>query len=172
MSQGSWNLWKHPQWAVKLSLLALWALWSITTLSLRAQRSCERWIQQPKCAVLPSFTAFISIHFLVWLSTTSYPDICLIPSKPDLWLYVTFQCLPVSNPCWLYFFSFKPYKVITFIPHHISRSVGTALKLILASVDHLPCPLYGCWAGTVLPLYKWFSLFSVLMYYTSLRKLN
>lgn len=151
MSQGSWNLWKHAHgytaWALKLSLLALWALWSLHY-PLGTQHSFP-WMVAPTTNVL--FSAFFknSCDFYphpfsnMTLTTISYSYSCLIPSKPDLWLYIIFQFLPISSPFWLTSLSFKPYKSSLWFPPHHSLSWNSPQNS--ESVAHLPSPLWSWW---------------------------
>lgn len=113
MSQGSWDLWKHAQlhpWALKLSLLALWALWSLHH-SLGTQHSFP-WMVDPTTNVM--FSAFFKNSLGLYLYPFSNMDYNLIflsyltPSEPQLWLYIIFQFLPVSSPFWLTSRPFNP----------------------------------------------------------------
>lgn len=170
MSQGSSDLWKHAHgytpWALKLSLLALWALWSLHH-PLGTQHSFPRMVD-------PTTNVLFSTFFKNSLGLYPYPfsnidyNLLFLQLSYSLWASIlTLQNLPVSScikPILAYFSTIQPYKSTLWCPPATIPSVRTAPKtqnqlsiyLFHSKVDE--CCI-------VLPLYDWLSLFAVLTFY-------
>lgn len=149
-------------------LLALWALWSSTALSLWAQYSCEWSIQQP---IMCCSLFLHSLHFCAPPPPAHRFPVWLGLQPPILTPTCSLQAWPLTSHNLSESSCGKPILALFRYPSSPTKSclwfsttsiiqLRKPSELIPGSADSLPSPFEGSWG-----LYQWFSLLTALTFY-------